>query len=255
MYRLNTRFLLVFLGLCTGLAFTASAAPSIRVLGAGNTKGSNTTKVSAVKTGNSLKASNLGSNNLAKKAASVKAVSPKTYATIPVAKAGVNRIGNETEKEAEIKEAKKEIQRFPGIMTKSNIQTGNKISTDTSSSSGSTSGYNIQDMASRLNSAETNIEAKADRTDLNAYYTKEEVEGIRTDYYTKTQIEDRLSAIDTSASSDFIQRLNTKVNQLESDIDNLTAQTGAIYDNTTGEKVNVSFLSVFSANGVLGAEE
>lgn len=252
MYRLNTRFLLVFLGLCTGLAFTASAAPSIRVLGTGTTKGSNNMKVSAVKNGNNLKVSNVGLSNLAKKAASVKTVSPKTYATVPVTKTSSNRIGNEAEKEAE---TKKETQRFPGIMTKSNIQTGNKISTDTTSSGTSASGYNIQDISNRLNNAEANIGTKADKTDLNAYYTKEEVEGIRTNYYTKTQIEDRLSAIDTSASSDFIQRLNTKVNQLESDIDNITAQSGAIYDGTTGEKVNVSFLSVFNANSVLGPEE
>lgn len=251
MYRLNTRFLLVFLGLCTGLAFTAAAAPSIRVLGAGSANSSNGTKVSAVKTGNNLKASNVGLNSLAKKAASVKTVSPKTYATVPVTKVGINRIGNEAEKEVE---TKKETQRFPGIMTKSNIQTGNKISTDTSSGT-STSGYNVQDISNRLNNAEANIETKADKTDLNSYYTKDEVEGIRTNYYTKTQIEDRLSAIDTSASSEFIQRLNAKVNQLGEDIDNLTAQTGAIYDNTTGEKVNVSFLSTFNATQVLGAEE
>lgn len=254
MYRLNARFLLVMLAFCAGFSYCADAAPSVRVLGTGtgNVKNSGAPKVSAVKTGDTLKVANIGSNAIAKKAASVKMATPKMPVSVPTTKTAMNRIGTETEKSVE---TKKENVRFPGIMTKSNIQTGNKISTDTSSSSSAQQGYNMQDITNRLNNAETNIGNKVDKTTLNNYYTKTEVEDIRSDYYTKTQVEDRLSAIDTSASSEFIQRLNSKVNDLIADVDDLTAEAGAIYDNNTGDKVNVSFVSTFVADTVLGAEE
>ena len=258
MYRLNVRFSLFALVLCMGFIGTASAAPSIRVLGAnaGATKNTSATKATAVKTGNNLKASGLNSALNAKKSASIKTTSSNASVVIPVTKTAVNRIGTETETPVE---TQKETARFPGIMTKSNIQ-GNKISTDTTSNS-LKPGYDIQDITNRLTNAESDLADKVDKDTLDDYYTKEEVEDIRTGYYTKEQVEDRLAGIDASASSQYIRFLTTRVNaqaeQLnlhDEQIQEILAQDGAIYDNASGEKVNISFISLFDADAVLGAE-
>lgn len=254
MYRLNVKISLIALGLCAGFMCAADAAPSIRVLGAGSgvTKNAGAPKATAVKTGNNIKTSVSSSALGAKKAASIKTVSPKSSVIAPVSKTTVNKASTAAQVPATT-ETPTETQRFPGIMTKSNIQTGNKISTDTTSSTPKT-GYDIQDISNRLNTAESSLANKVDQSTLEDYYTKDEVENIRNGYYTKGQIEDRLSGIDASASSQYIRFLTNTVNLHTEQIEEILAADGAIYDNATGEKMDVSFVNTFDEALVLGEE-
>lgn len=257
MHRINVKFSLIALGLCLGFACAANAAPSVRVLGSNTAKTSAAGKATAIKKGQNIKPSAMNANTGAKKAASVKKLPSSTSVLTPVGKPVTNRIDTPTTKPAETEAttgaAAAETQRFPGIATKSNIQFGNRIVTDNVSTTGKT-GYNIQDINDRLSTAEGTLSDKADKTDLDAYYTKEQ---INSNYYTKDEIQDIIEYDHSITSSEYINHLDNRVtansNSIDSIANKLDNLSTSVFDNTTAEDVDVYFVDTFSES-VLGAE-
>ena len=262
MYRLNVRFSLITLALCTVFVYAADAAPSIRVLGSNSasTKNSGTTKVSAVSNGNNIKAAKLGSTIGAKKSASAKMIQPVPRVVSPATKATSERVDTATTTEQNTDIQKGNI-RFPGIMTKANIQPVSKPATEVQNSVAKTNA-DIQNITNRLEAAETALSTKADKTELGSYYTKDEVETIRDNYYTKGQVNDKLDEIGATVSTENINLLTTKIDtasehldQIDQQIQEILTSDGAVYDNTSQQKVDISLVHVFNEDLVLGNGE
>ena len=251
MHRFNKQFSLVAMILCFGLVSGAGAAPSVRVLGSssGSSVGKTTgTKVSGVKTGNNIKSSVLNANTGVKKSASVKTMSPTTTTMQPVSRAASGRVGTAgTGTVATVSGAN----RFPGIASKTNVQksyspttTGTITSTDPNAR-----GYNVQEMNERLVNLEEDITSKAQKVDLDNYYTKEEADDR---YYTTAQIDDKINSINTDMSSPYIQALSESVQKNAADILNLKGQTQYLYDMNSGEKKSVYLVTDFDENSFFG---
>lgn len=266
MHYMKTRFSLISLAFGLGMILDATAAPSVRVLGsnAGYSAGVKTAtdqSATAVKTGNTISSSVLGTTAGAKKSASIKTVSPKTTAIAPISRSASNRTNTIVPtKTATVKTVagSTNSERFPGIATKTNVQGIGKtgtISTTGKPTSTNTSGYNIKDMDDRLTTIEDTVSSKVDTQTLDNYYTKDEIEGIRGDYYTAAQVEDRISDIDASASSQYIRFLTQTVNLHSEQIQDLATQDGSVYDTHSGDKKMVYFVTDFDANAVLGEEQ
>lgn len=253
MHHMKTGFLLVSLAFCLGFVFGADAAPSVRVLGSGagysaGTKAANTNATPVAK-GETTSAAVLNAGAGAKKAASAKAVAPKTASVAPVVRSASNRPGT-------IANVKKvgvntvaggsdNTERFPGISTKANIQNIGKVGTVTGGGQVSTptSGYNVKEMNERLIDVEGMLKDKIDATKLDEYYTKEYIDA---NYYTNQAIEERLNDIDASASSQYIQTLTGYVEENTRQIRALAATGGGILDTNSGVKQNVYVETTFN---------
>ena len=254
MHRFNRRFSLVAMVLCFGLISGAGAAPSVRVLGSstgssvGKTTGTTGTKVSGVKTGNTIKSSVLNANTGAKKSASVKTMSPTTTTMQPIARTSSGRVGTAgTGTVATVAGAN----RFPGIASKTNVQksyspatTGTITSTDPNAR-----GYNIQEMNERLDVLEEDITGKAQKIDLDNYYTKEEIEEK---YYTTAQVDDKINSITLEVPPLYIDALTEKIQENATDILNLKGQSQYIYDMNSGTKKSVYLVTDFDENSFFG---
>lgn len=228
MYHFNARFSLITSVLCLCVIFGAGAAPSVRVLGSNtgysSSKSSGTTKATAVKTGNSVKSSLSGVSSGAKKAASVKTTGTKATSVIP----GTRAVAKKSAANTHVNGVSIEETRFPGIKTKSNIQSIGKISNTTTptSSTPTGTGYDIQDMTNRLNAIEQTIGNKANQTDLEALETK-------------------VDELDTSASSTYLRMLAQTVNLHTEQIQSLAGDDGTVYDNSSQQSTNVFFVNTF----------
>ena len=257
MYCLKTGFSLVSLAFCLGFVFDANAAPSVRVLGSGagysaGTKLPADTNVTAAKTGNTISSSVLGAGSGAKKAASIKSIAPKTATVTAAPRTSSNRPG--TTATAKMSTAKTGTERFPGIVTKANVQSVGKVNTVATAGQTATSGggYNVKEMSDRLNGVEDVLDSKVDASKLSDYYTKDEIDS---NYYTAQQVEDRLSNIDASASSEYIRFLTQTINLHSEQIQTLAATDSSIYDTNSGDKHDVYFETTFDADAVLGVEQ
>lgn len=257
---LKTGFSLVSLAFCLGFVLDANAAPSVRVLGSGAGYNTGTTAVpgttaTGVKTGNTISSSVLGANAGAKKSASIKTIAPKTATVAPTPRvSSTNRPGTiATAKTATAATAASGSERFPGVVTKANIQNIGKVGTVATAGQSTTSGggYNIKEMSDRLTGVEDVLGTKVDDSKLDDYYTKDEIDS---NYYTAQQVEDRLANIDASASSDYIRFLTQTLNLHTEQIQSLAATDSAIYDANSGDRKNVYFETTFDADTVLGAE-
>lgn len=254
MYQFNKRFSLVAMILCFGLVSGVNAAPSVRVLGSATgavakatTAG---TKATGTKTGNNIKSSVLNANTGVKKSASVKTMSPSVATMQPVTRASSGRIGTAGAAGTAAAIATG-TNRFPGIASKTNVQksyapaaTGTITSTDPNAR-----GYNMQDMTDRIGTLEENIETKATKTELENYYTKEQIDST---YYTTAQIDEKLNSIDTSMSSLFLQSLAETVNDHTADILRLKGDDQYVYDMNSGEKKAVFLVTEFDENALFG---
>jgi len=261
MYHYNLRFFAFVL--CISTISVANAAPSVRVLGSSTgytpSTGASSTKSTGVQKGTTTKSSVLNANNLGvKKAASVKTMSPSVATMQPVARASSGRIG--TTGVAGIKTAASSgttaaiptgANRFPGIASKTNVQkTYNPVATGTiTSTDPNAQGYNMQDMKDKLGNLEETMDVKADKSELENYYTKEEVNN---EFYTSAQIDEKLSAIDTSASSSYITYLTDKVNSHTSQIETIIRDSDLIYDLNSGEKKSIYIVTDFDAGALFG---
>lgn len=258
MHNMKAKFSPIAWVLGLGVVFSANAAPSVRVLGSGagystGVKTATEQKPTAVKTGNNISANVLGTNSGAKKSASIKTVAPKSMAVAPISRASSNRTGSIVPSKAV--SVKTGTERFPGIASKANIQSVSKtsgISASGKPNTTTTSGYNIKDMDDRLNTIEDTVSSKVDNTTLDNYYTKEE---INNNYYTAQQMEERLSDIDASASSQYIRFLTQTINLHSEQIQDLASDDGGIYDMSTGEKKAVYLVSEFNEDAVLNNEQ
>ena len=269
MSQFNKRFSLIALTLCFGLVAGANAAPSVRVLGAssgssaGKTAGGTTgtatgAKAKAAKTGNNIKANVLKANTGVKKSASVKTMAPTVASMQPVSRAASARTVGATAgvvtTTAETGAAESGANRFPGIASKTNIQksyapsaTGSITSADPSAG-----GYNMQEMSDSINSLKDGVEGKADKTDLDNYYTKDEINAINAGYYTATQVDDKINSIDTSMSSPYIQSLAETIDNHTTEIRNIKGEAQYLYDYTSGEKKAIYLVADFDENAVFG---
>ena len=259
MYQFNKRFSLVAMALCFGLVSGAGAAPSVRVLGSTTGAAAKTAtggtatagaKVTGTKTGNNIKSSVLNANTGVKKSASVKTMSPSVTTMQPVSRASSGRIGTAgaAGTTAAISTG---ANRFPGIASKTNVQksyapaaTGTITSTDPAAR-----GYNMQEMTDRIGLLEEKIEKMAGKSELDNYYTKEQVDSA---YYTTSQIDEKLNSIDTSMSSLYIQELSDTVNTHSADILKLKGEDQYLYDMNTGEKKSVFLVTEFDENALFG---
>ena len=244
MHRFNTQFSLFTLILCFGLVSGVAAAPSVRVLGSstGSPVGKTTgTKATGAKTGNTIKSSVLNANTNVKKSASVKTMSPTTATMQPVARTSSGRAGTAgTGTVATVAGAN----RFPGIASKTNVQksysptsTGTITSTDPNAK-----GYNMQEMSERLGNLEEDITTKAQKVDLDNYYTKEE---INSGYYTTAQIDEKIDSINTDVSSPYMQALSENVLKNSADILTLKGDSQYLYDLNSGEKKSIYLVTDF----------
>ena len=256
MYQFNKRFSLVAMILCFGLVSGVGAAPSVRVLGSttgavsGKANTTAGTKATGTKTGNNIKASVLNANTGVKKSASVKTMSPSVTTMQPVTRASSGRIGTAgaTGTTAAIATG---TNRFPGIASKTNIQksyaptaTGTITSTDPNAK-----GYNMQDMTDRIGVLEEDIDTKATKTELENYYTKEE---INSSYYTTAQIDEKLDSINTDISSPYIQALVETVNGHSAELLRLKGEDQYLYDMNSGQKKSVYLVTEFDENALFG---
>ena len=256
MYQFNKRFSLVAMILCFGLVSAVNAAPSVRVLGSTTGAAAKTTtagtKATGTKTGNNIKSSVLNANTGVKKSASVKTMSPTVTTMQPVTRASSGRIGTAgaAGTTAAISTG---ANRFPGIASKTNVQksyaptaTGTITSTDPNAR-----GYNMQDMTDRIGTLEEDIETKATKTELENYYTKEQIDST---YYTTSQIDEKFNSIDTSMSSLFLQSLAETVNDHTADILKLKGEDQYVLDMNSGEKKSIFLVTEaeFDENALFG---
>jgi len=210
MYRFYRRFSLFALFVCLGMVSGASAAPSVHVLG-GGTVGNTASKTNVINKGNTTSAAVLNANKGIKKSASVKTLAPKSVAAaVPISRSASNRIGMGGVKTATSATANTATgtARFPGVVTKTNIQNLNKTTSNVSTSTTPATGYNVQDMSDRLTGVEGVLQDKVDNSTLDNYYTKSEVDSRN---YTKDEIDSKISAIDVSASSQFMHYMTEQV--------------------------------------------
>lgn len=251
MSRIDMKFSMIALFLSVGLVSSVDAAPSVRVLGsakpvstgaAGTTGNTSGVKATGINTGDTIKPSVLGTTAGAKKAASIKKVSPTTATVQPVARAASNRIGTTGTATA----TTGAVARFPGIASKSNIQKSFQAVTPGGSGGGAT-GYDLQEMANQ-------IANKVDTSTLEEnYYTKTDIDNQNSGYYTAAQVDDIISGIDTSASSAYIRYLTNTVNAHTEQIQEILADEQGIYDLNSGQTKSVYFVTDFDADAVLGA--
>lgn len=248
MYYLKMRFSLVSLALCLCFSFGAHAAPSVRILGgaagyANNNRAVPGTNVTDAKTGNTIKQSVLNTGTGATKAASVRTIAPKNAISTTGPRATSSKVNSNASANSE---------RFPGIMTKSNIQSIGKVGTAATGSgqySSSAGGYNLQDMNDRLGDIEHFLDSDVATSKLSDhYYTKEAAQRY---------VEERISEIDGNASSIAIRKLREDVdshenwiNEIQTTIQNIQEADGGIYDAHTGEKKSVFFVDTFDANNI-----
>jgi len=215
MYHFNARFSLVTSVLCLGVIFSAGAAPSVRVLGSNtgysSSKASGSAKATAVKTGNSVKSSLSGTSSGAKKAASVKNTSAKATSVAPGTRSIVRK--NAT---TNIGGSSTETARFPGIATKSNIQSINKVANTTTTPTSGQSGYDMQDMTNRLNNVESTVSTKADQSSVEALSAK-------------------VDALDSSPSSEYLRTIVQTVNLHTEQLATLNSAGSVVYDNAAGK--------------------
>lgn len=260
MHYLKTGFSLISLAACLGFAFDANAAPSVRVLGSGagySTAGSKAapgTTATAVNTGNNISSSVLGASAGAKKSASIKTIAPKTASVAPTPQRISSNRAIGTPATVKTAATQTNTERFPGIVTKSNIQNVGKVGTATTigqQTATTGGGYNVKEMSDRLTDVEGVLDSKVDTSKLDEYYTKGEIDS---NYYTAQQVEDRIANIDASASSDYIRFLTQTLNLHSEQLQELAATSSAIYDANTGERQNVYFETTFDAATVLGEE-
>ena len=232
----KTRFSLFALALCLGFALPADAAPSVRVLGSSagystaGTKAASGADVKAAKTGENISASVLNANAGAKKSASVKSIAPKTSTAAtgtPAARIASNRGGGVPTKTAV---TSTNAERFPGLVTKSNVQSIGKTSAVTSGTT-TTSGYNVKEMNDRLTILEQAVDTKANIAD---YYTKAEVD----------------AKVNVGPSSALVQEVSDHAARLVI----LEQLNNGIYDVKTDTMNNVYLEPTFDAATVLGEE-
>jgi len=265
MYQSNKKFSLVAMILSLGFVAGASAAPSVRVLGAGsgssvgNTAGkTSATKASGVNTGNNIKPNVLNASAGVKKSASVKTMSTNVANMQPVSRASSKRTGGSgtgvvnTGSGASVSDAN----RFPGIASKTNVQksyapssTGSIVATDPS-----TKAYNIQEMTERIGYLESSVDDKATKVDLENYYTKEEIDTMNAGYYTSSEVDEKINSIDTSMSSPYIQSLVETIDSHTTEIRNLKGESQYIYDMNSGEKKSIYLVADFDENALFGGD-
>lgn len=256
MYRLHRRFSLFALIACLGMVSGAYGASSVSVLGSGSTgyttgtKTSTAAKAVGVNKGKTTSASVLNANSGVKKSASVKTISPKTTANLmPISRAASNRIGAIGTKTAK---TGADGARFPGVVTKTNVQNLSKTSGSALKPVSGGAGYNMQEMTDKIGSIEETLSNKVDSVSMNDYYTKSEIDANN---YTRDEIDAKLAGIDTSASSQYIRYLSQKVDLHDAQIQELLATDQAVYDLNSQEKKNLYFVTDFDAEAVLGITE
>ena len=196
MYRSNMRFSLFFCALCL-ITMDTMAAPSVRVLGTNNSG----TKVVPAKTGENINRS--ATIGTVKKASvknagvtsSQKVLSPGTERVATISTGG----------------------RLPVISTKT-IQTAVKPGTATVNTN--TSAAKFDEVNDRIDGLENKVDTKADILELEKYYTKEEIDNIKSGYYTSGEVDEKISNIDTIISGDgeTLPGIVGRVTQNEADI-------------------------------------
>ena len=234
MCNMKTNFSLISAALCLGFVFDATAAPSVRVLGSG--AGYN--KTTTAKTGDSISPSVLNAGSGATKAASIRSITPGSVTTAPVPRAASSRPGTMATTKAAV--TKSSAERFPGISTKANVQSVGKVGTAVSggqtSSTPSGGGYNVKEMNDRLTDVEKFLDNNAIATSkMSDYYYDKDY--INANYFDKEAVQQKINAIDTSASSNYITELRDDVDGHERRLGILEESSKSILDVHTHAEV------------------
>lgn len=260
MHYLKTGFSLISLAACLGFAFDANAAPSVRVLGSGagySTAGSKAapgTTATAVNTGNNISSSVLGANAGAKKSASIKTIAPKTASVAPTPQRISSNRAIGTPATVKTAATQTNTERFPGIVTKSNIQNVGKVGTaatigqQTATTGG---GYNVKEMSDRLTDVEGVLDSKVDTSKLDEYYTKDYIDE---NYLLKDDILERIDAVTNDTSAQHIQKMRDDIDENRDNISRLFEMRTGVYDTNSQEDKSVYIENFFDADTVLGAE-
>ena len=236
------RFSSAFLTLCLVFSVDAYAAPSVRVLGgaAGYATG-NRSKPTDAKTGNNIKQSVLNTGTGATKSASVRNIAPKNAISTTGPRAASSKVNTGATGAAT------NTERFPGILTKSNIQSATKVAK--SATSGSS---DYQNLNNRVKDIEHFLDSDVATSKLSDYY------------YTKDEVERRIGQIDTSGSSQVIRNLQDNILELKAEdlehreilngiqvtIQNLETANNGVHDSHTNEDKTVFFVNTFNENNI-----
>lgn len=259
MYKVKTSFLPVLCALCL-CGTNAMAASSVRVLGTNSVGGDKAVPVKTLgtkaNTGGTVKKASVKSAGVGLKQQTVSAASTE--------RAAVNV----------------STERIPAISVK-NLQTGYKaINTNIGSvNNANTAGARIDDMSEQLDALQSDLDTKADITDLENYYTKPEIDekfdsldlGEISDRVTQnesdienvnervdvndgkitiisdqiTNINNRIDNIDTISSLQYMQEIQNRINGYELQLGQVVAASKKIYDTGTNKYKMVRLVDNF----------